>query len=186
MNATVEEAIAEFLADEERVLDAPTGELGYGTDLACETDILETADEVDPFSLQALAEALLRRLDCPRGALPDANDSAEAGDYGLDLRSYLNRATPAAEITALAGRIRSELAKDDRVDDVRVTLTPSPTGSEFSVKVEVLPHDPRIGGFTLTFAVTSAALLVEEIIGLGGAAVLGAGIPGGIGEVEVP
>jgi hypothetical protein len=100
---------------------------------------------------------------------------------GLDLRSYLNHATPASEIASLAGRIRTELSKDDRVDELRVTLTPSPTGSELRVKVDVTPVDPRLGGFSLTFAVTSAALLIEE---LGGSA-LSLGV-GGIGEVEVP
>lgn len=159
MSAIVEDAIAEELATLERVMDPPSPPYGYGSDLRCDSDMREDAAEVDGFSRLALAEALVRRLDCPRGALPgDA-------DYGIDLRSYCNRGTTAAEIRALAGQINGELRKDDRVDRVLVTVTPSPDGSRLGVQLEVTPIDPNVGGFALTLAVTSAAVVLEEIRG---------------------
>lgn len=169
MSAIVKAAIAEFLAIEERVVDVPTGELGYGSDISCAVDVDARMSEVDPFSTRAIAEALVRRLDCPRGALVDDPD------YGLDVRGMLNRGTPATEIQALAGQIRSECQKDDRVDDVRVIVTPSPTGRELRIQLHVTPIDPEVGGFSLTFAVTSLELLLEELVDESGAS-----LPGGL------
>lgn len=157
MTDVVRNAIAEELAALERVTSTPTAPFGFGTDLRNDGDLREDMAEVDPFSAVALGEALVRRLDCPRGALPDD------GDYGLDVRAYCNQGTTADEIRSLSGRISAELTKDDRVDTVIVTVTPSPTGSSLGVAIRVRPVDPRIGEFDMTLAVTSAEVLVEEL-----------------------
>lgn len=141
----------------ERIAPSPSAPFGYGADLICTTDLTAQMDEVDPTSTRALAEALLRRLDTPRGALPDD------ADYGRDLRAMVNRGVTTDDVRAIAGQVRSELEKDDRVDAARVIVTPAADGSRLRVQCWVTPVDPRIGGFTMTLAVTSAEILIEEI-----------------------
>lgn len=157
MTDAVRDAIKEALAQVERVMDAPVEPFGWGSDLACDRDLAEGMEEVDGFSQRALAEALLRRLDCPRGRLPDDPT------YGMDLASYVNRGVTQADLIGLAGEIRNELTKDDRVDAVTVEIAISEGGRRLSGRALVTPVDPAIGGFALTFAVTDAGLALEEI-----------------------
>jgi hypothetical protein len=155
----VEEAIAAEIAALERVVDVPVPPFGFGTDLSCTTDLTPTMEETSGDLRLALAEALVRRLDCPRGALPD--DAA----YGKDLRSYLNRPTTALELLELAGAVRAELEKDDRVDTAPTTITTVNAGQTMTLKVVVTPVDPSVGTFAMTLAVTSAEIVLEEISG---------------------
>lgn len=159
MSGPVRDWIAAELAGIVRTKSPPTGPLGFGYDLYCADDLRADMLEVDGVANPTLllALAIRRRLDCPRGALPDDPE------YGIDLRGYLNRGTPAQEIRVLAGRIRTELQKDDRIDRVTITVTPSPNGSSLAVGVHVVPQDHRLGGFELILAVTSAAVLIDEI-----------------------
>lgn len=153
----VRDTLAAELAKLEPVTSTPFAPFGYGSDLSCTSDLTETMDEVDGFSTLALGQAIVRRLDCPRGALPDDPD------YGIDLRAYCNRGTTADEVRALAGQIRTEVEKDDRIDSLAVTVTPAADGSSLSVSLVVTPIAAELGGFTLTLAVTSAEVLLEEI-----------------------
>lgn len=153
----VTDAIAAGLALETRAADFPVAPFGYGIDVSCTNDIDPRMSEVDPFSPLALGEALVRRLDCPRGALPDD------ANYGLDLRGYCNRGTSTQDLRSLAGRARNELEKDDRVDSVTVIVTPSSTGDELDVTVAVVPLDPRIGDFLLVLSASDAGVLLKEI-----------------------
>lgn len=156
MNAVVADAIAAEIALLTREVAVPAAPFGYGTDASCTRDLEEGMPEVS--GQTALAEALARRLDCPRGGLPDD------GDYGIDLRSYLNRGLTVSEVRGLAGSIRSELTKDDRVDTVSVTVTPTPTGESLRVSLRIVPRDSTLGGpFTLTLALTDGGALVEEM-----------------------
>lgn len=151
------DAIAAGLASLERVQSPPSAPFGYGSDLSCAADLSEDMEEVDPNSTLALGQAIARRLDCPRGKLPDDPD------YGMDLRGYCNRGVTTSEIRSLATRVRNEVEKDDRIAGVTVTVTPSSTGSTLTVEIAVVPVDPRIGNFGLTLAVTSAEVLIETI-----------------------
>ncbi len=157
MTTVMQDVIAEELAKLERTMDAPAAPFGYGSDLSCADDLAADMAEVDGFSTLALAQAIVRRLDCPRGGLPDDPD------YGIDLRSYVNRGTTRDGILALAGAVRSEIEKDDRVDRVAVTVTPLPTGQALGVRLVVTPADPSLGGFALTLAVTSAQVVIDEM-----------------------
>jgi hypothetical protein len=156
MSQLVLDAIAASTAELTRLVPVPTGPLGYGTDLSCVEDVTEDLAEVDPFSPQAIGEALLRRLTTPRGQLPDDPN------YGMDLRGYCNRGVPTGELREIAGQIRSEVTKDDRVEDVSVVVT-VPALNAMSVRIDVTPADPSLDPFTLTFAVTSGQLLLEAI-----------------------
>lgn len=136
---------------------ADSTNLGYGFDLALATDLYGDMRTVDPFSTQALAEALLRRLDCPRGALPDDQS------YGVDVRGMINRATDPASLSVLRGQIKSECEKDDRVDSVSVELEASSDFVTLTVQLVVTPIDADRGGFSLTFVATDSDLLVQEM-----------------------
>lgn len=155
MSALVKNALASMMALLPRVTDAPAEPFGYGTDIWCERE-LDPSLDVDGTSTLALAQALMRRLDCPRGQLIDDPD------YGLDLRAELNKGTTKRETEALASRIKLELTKDDRVESAKVTVAPNPDGSMLRISIRVTPADAR-GPFTMTLAVTSADVVLEAI-----------------------
>jgi hypothetical protein len=157
-NAIVDAAIAAGFATLERVTTTPTAPFGYGRDISCDSDIHPETD-VDPFSPLAIAQALLRRHDTPRGRLPD--DPA----YGLDLRGELNRGTDPRTFESLSRRSSAECRKDDRVVAARVDVSSdTPNGSALRVKFTITPADPRTGGpFRFTLAVTSAATILSEL-----------------------
>ena len=75
----------------------------------------------------------------------------------------LSRGVTTADIQSLAGRIRGEVTKDDRVDACSVVVTPSPTGSSLAITLSVTPVDPRVGGFRMVLAASSSAVLLEEM-----------------------
>jgi len=156
VNALVRDAIAAELALLTREVSTPAAPFGYGADVSCSRDLEEAMPEVSGQTV--LAQALVRRLDCPRGGLPDD------GDYGIDLRGFLNRGLTTDEVRGLAGAIRSELSKDDRVDTVAVTVAPTTTGQSIRVSIQVVPRDATLGGpFTLILAVTDGGALIEEM-----------------------
>lgn len=156
MSEIVLAAIAADIATLTREVETPTGELGYGVDLSCSSDITELADEVDAFSVTGIIQATVRRLTTPRGSLPDDPD------YGLDVRGYLNRGTSTTDLLSMAGEIRNEVTKDDRVARASITVA-SPSLDRLSISVLVTPADPALGPFTLTLAVTSGAVLLEAM-----------------------
>lgn len=158
MNALVRASLDAELALVTRLVDVPTGSLGYGSDLSCSDD-LDPGVELDGVADAPvlLAQALVRRLDCPRGRLPDD------ADYGIDLAAYLHRGLTVTEQRGMAGAIESELRKDDRVSLARVTVTPSAEGSRIEIAIQVDPVSPSLGGFRLTLALSDAGLLLKEL-----------------------
>ena len=157
MNSTVQAALDQQLATLTREVDAPVAPLGYGTDLSCVTDLTEDLAEVDPNSVQGIAEALIRRLITPRGALPDDPD------YGYDLRGLLNRGTTLAELRNASGQARSEVRKDDRVRDADVAASFTLGNSTLNVTIAVTPADPALDAFSFTFALTDTSVVIEVI-----------------------
>lgn len=155
----VHDTIAAELALLERLEPIPLAPFGYGQDLDCTTDIDENLLEVDPSSKTALAQALLRRLSCPRGRLPDD------ADYGFDLRGMLNRGTDANALRDLAGQIKGEVLKDDRIDGADVTTTYTAQTETLDVTLWVVAVDPALGEFSLTFAVQAGELMLKELNG---------------------
>jgi hypothetical protein len=147
--------IASMTAELERIEDAPTGDLKYGRDLSCVSDLSPDFTEVDPASPLGMAQSSVRRLITPRGVLPDD------ADYGLDIRAYSNRGMTASELRDLAGQIRNELVKDDRVDTADASITQERTS--MSIFVQLTPVDPAVRQFTFTLSVTSTEVLLETI-----------------------
>lgn len=151
------DAIAVELAALTRVVSTPDEPFGYGSDVSCGYDMDPGAAELDGMNPLVLAQATLRRLDTPRGSLPDDPS------YGISLRSMLNAGTDPERINSMAGTIRNEVCKDDRIASAVVTVMPSVAGDAFKVVLRITPVDPRLGPFSMTLAVTSAAIVLEAI-----------------------
>lgn len=147
MNTTVASWMATEMASLERVVDPPTGNLGYGSDLWCILDLLPNVAEVDPNSYTAIGQAVLRRLVTARGTLPDDPH------YGIDVRGMLNRGIPVQQLRDLQGQIRSEVMKDDRIADALVSVT-MPEQRALTVVVTITPEVPNLVPFDLTLAIT--------------------------------
>jgi hypothetical protein len=154
---TPRELIAAELAAVARVTDTPAAPFGYGADMRCAGDIPDDFGEVDGFTRLAIAEAAARRLDCPRGLLPDDPS------YGISLPSYLNKGTTAQSLADLGRDAQAELSKDDRFKSVTVRAATSSAGGVVTLTVAIDPVDATLGPFTLTLAVTSASVILEAI-----------------------
>lgn len=141
------------------VVSTPVDPLGYGSDLLCVDDLAEDMAEIDGTTADGaraiLGQDLYHRLITARGTLPDDRD------YGLGIHQYLNAPTDISDLHALAGRIRLELEKDDRVDDIAATVNFD--GGSLSVRVQVTPADPALGTFDLILAAEDGEVLLVEI-----------------------
>lgn len=142
-----------------REVDAPdAAAVGYGVDLDCVTDCTDDFAELDGGSPRCIAQSLMRRLNCPRGACPDEPD------YGISLPGYVNRGVVQSELRELNGTIVGECRKDDRVADLSVQLSYDPASSKaLTGSMQITPEDPSTGDFSLTFSVTDADVLLETI-----------------------
>ena len=134
----------------------PVDMAGYGRDIYCYDDMRETAQEVE--GLNAVAQNLYRRLITDRGSL------LGCPDYGLDIRSFLNRGLDPTTLLAIPALIDLEIRKELRVDAVSVT-TLAHTSSSLSLQiiVEATAETGETGQFNLTVNVTKAGV---EIAGL--------------------
>lgn len=87
-----------------------------GVDLYCISDLDAAGRTVS--GSEALAQALARRLQTPRGALAAIGDDP---DYGLDLRDYVGADVGSGAEAEIEAAVRAECLKDERVQDVDVT-----------------------------------------------------------------
>lgn len=157
MSAEVKANIQAELDKLELLVPFPEPSFGHGSDISGDTDLDPTMAEVDPFATLGLAQALVRRLDCPRGQL------ADDPNYGLGLRQKLNTGVIDADIQSLGGQIRLELTKDDRVDSIVIVVVPSSDTKTLTIRIQVTPIDFNLGPFELILNASSAAILLEEI-----------------------
>lgn len=152
---TVDDQIASQLATLTRATAQPVAPFAYGRDLSCTTTLAGDLAEVDPTSVRAIGEALIRRLITPNGSLLDDPD------YGEDIRAALNRGTAQADLLRLAGRVRNEICKDDRVESANVTCAFATGARTLTIAALVVPADPNLTDFKLTLAVQDGALMIE-------------------------
>jgi hypothetical protein len=143
------------LVELERVTDPPEAPLAWGQDLSCVDDVREDFGETAAGSPRILAEALVRRLTTPRGALLDDPD------YGIDLRSYCNRGVTLEDLRSLQARARAEATKDERIESVSLTVTTDPAGSSIRLEPRIAPADPNTKPFAFVVSVTDATVLLE-------------------------
>lgn len=153
----VREHIAESLALLVQAVDFPDPPFGYGSDISGALDVSRAMAETDGFTTLALAQSLVRRLDTPRGSLPDDKN------WGISVSSYLNAGTTAAGIRQIAGQIRAELSLDDRVGALTVRVAPTPNGQSLLISIQVQPIAALLGPFTLTLNASDAGLVLEQI-----------------------
>lgn len=125
----------------------------YGEDISCAFDLDESMKEVS--DTLVLAESLIRRLDCPRGELIDDYD------YGIDLRTAANRGFTAAFLEEIAGLIKNELLKDDRVDSIVVNVSQAST-TKLLISIECIAVFENLN-FSLILSAESGELLIEEM-----------------------
>lgn len=82
-------------------------------DISCITDL-------DPFmstitnEREAIAQAVARRLQTPRGRL------YFHPDYGFDVKAYLNADITPARLSELAQNVQAEVLKDERISSAKV------------------------------------------------------------------
>lgn len=117
-------------------------------------------DDLDPMfstvsGAEAVAQALARRLITPRGALLD-----DPG-YGYDLRGRLNAAVTSAGRLAIQSAVAAELRKDERVDDVQVTVLFEPATNSLRVDGVVFG---AFGPFRLTLSVDAVSVSLLEVV----------------------
>jgi hypothetical protein len=157
----VNEAVAQSLAAQlptlSRVVDPPTGDLTWGTDLSCVTDLHPALLEVDAKSPRAITEAVTRRYLTPRGALLD-----DAG-YGLDVRSYLSRGVTQRDLRAITGALGGEAQKDDRVTSAEVSMRSVVGSAQAQLQVIITPADPELEQFDFVFSASSGEALTVTI-----------------------
>jgi len=85
-----------------------------GQDLSCIDDLLPSGLVVSGGRL--IAEAAIRRLTTPRGAL------LEDPDYGLDIHDWINDGMTPLEFAARRADVEAELLKDARIAGADVSL----------------------------------------------------------------
>jgi hypothetical protein len=159
MNAIVTNDLETQIATMQRVQITPEPPLGFGRDLSCVQDMTENFDETDPDSAEGIAEAVTRRLTCPRGGLLDDPN------YGIDLKAYLNHGSTFGDLRTLETRCINEASKDERVGAAEITIASDALGSELTVSVSITPYDPALRPFQFVFAVTDAGVLIQTIGG---------------------
>ncbi len=126
------------------------------TDLGRDT-ICTTSLRTGRFATGArlVAEADFRRLTTPRGML---RGGEEEQNYGLDLTERIGSVATKADAAALGGQIRSELMKDDRHDEVTVTVVRSISGPAESWNITV---EAKTGAGPFTLVLLASAVTVE-------------------------
>jgi hypothetical protein len=102
-----------------------------------------------------LAQSLVRRQTTPPGSVIDSPNDC------LDVRGWVSAGATQQQLNALAGNLKSELLKDERVTAVTVTVS-------FNQATMTLTIDEQVtssyGPFTLTLAVSQVtlSLLIEN------------------------
>lgn len=152
----VHDKIAEYTAALMPIVAAPTGDLGFGTDLSCVDDLTYDMAEIDGDTALAVAQSNYRRITTPHGSVPDDPD------YGMDIRQFLQRGLTRNSVIEIPGAVRGELEKDDRnkVESLSVAMTPAVDLKSFDLDIRGETADAP---YSLTLAVTDGAVLLKEI-----------------------
>ena len=116
----------------------------YGVDVDCVTDIDKGFALVTGF--KAVAQALARRLQTPRGGL------FYDLDYGTDVRDLVEEGLTAREIAEWQAAIAQECEKDERVEHADATIALDAAASTATIKVRV---ETSAGPFQFVLAVSA-------------------------------
>ena len=125
----------------------------YGTDIGCgPAGIDETFSLVE--GRQALIEAIVGRLETPRGGLLDDPT------YGLGVTAWVGKRADDAQIFAWEQALASEARKDDRVRQAKASLTPT-AGGKLRFVLAISPLDGP--DFALTGQISDLALEILTV-----------------------
>lgn len=102
-----------------------------------------------------LADALLCRLSCRRGGLPDTNVPTKTANYGINLLDYVNADMDAAGIGQIVAVVDAQMRADERVIDS--TTTGTLIGSTLILAITITDG---AGPFKMTLAID---LLVSDL-----------------------
>jgi len=129
---------------------------GFGKDTSC-TSSMRAGQLVSGARL--IGEAAFRRITTPRGSLRGGEEEA---DYGIDILDAIGSVNTKSDAAALAGRIRNELVKDERIQTVDVTITDVSEGvaKAFEIAIEL---GTSAGPFGLAVAVDEVSV---ELLGI--------------------
>ena len=106
--------------------------MSYGSDTSCLSSLVTGRIARGP---RLVVEAIVRRLNTPRGMLGGGDDESI---YGLDVAGYLGSTDPEFAAASLPGMIENEILKDDRVLSVQVQATLADDGgAAYSLTLEI-------------------------------------------------
>jgi hypothetical protein len=132
--------------------DPAAADAELGVDLDVMTDLPPSFTLARGF--KNLANAIVRRLSTPKGALAKFGDDP---DYGLGLMGWLNASRTTAEVQALGGEIEEQVTADERIQSAEVTV-------EFSHETSTLSVDLALttaaGPFRLVLAASQRTVEV--------------------------
>jgi hypothetical protein len=120
----------------------------FGTTLSCTFDLDAMGAQVT--GLQALSQALIRRITTPRGRLLyDPN-------YGYDIMSEINDDVVDSQVGAIGAQMDQEFLKDQRVFSSTTTVTLSAFGEIDTTSL----IQSALGPFSLVLNVTAVSVNV--------------------------
>jgi phage baseplate assembly protein W len=123
----------------------------FGTTWSCVSDITQPAVLVS--GNQAVAEAIARRLQTPRGGLIDDPN------YGYDLTAFINDDLTTPQLASIQSQVSAECLKDQRVRAAATTVT------FFSgVLIVSIVLTTATGPFTLVLSVSAVAANPVQIL----------------------
>ena len=128
--------------------------IDYGTDIS-------TMPDLDPAFVaisgpKVLAQALMRRLSTPHGALPFNPDD------GLDLNDWLHQGLDATTLYRLKSAIEAECERDERVYSVAVSLDASARLDALTIRILVEPVSGQEFAMTARLTAFDFSLLSVE------------------------
>lgn len=129
-------------------------DLGLGTDVAVTTGLPRRRKLVS--GTANFAQAIVRRLTTPRGALAVVGEDP---NYGHDVRQYLHREMTRAQIAAAEQAIADEVEKDERVAAATVTLALDAQASQLTLDITVETAD---GPFTLILSISDITVEILQ------------------------
>lgn len=125
----------------------------YGLDLDCVEDLHITLRAASSEKL-ALAQAIARRMQTPRGRLLDDPE------YGYDLRRWIGTTDP--PVALIEAAIASEARKDERVSDCSAIVTFDRDTHTIDARFAIVPRASSDSfDFTLSVGSLTASVLLE-------------------------
>jgi len=146
MSNSILDAIDAEIATLAQIVPLPSGDLGYGVDLSCVTDVTPMLDETDPNSVRGIGEMAIRFLISERGSIPDAPDR------GYNIYRLLAKAMSADDIQAEQRAISNEVIQDDRIASADTSML-LVTRTQLQLRVSCVPSDLSLGPFDLIIAI---------------------------------